>query len=76
MADAQITTPAEQIISKFGGLTGTAKAIGYPVSTVQGWGERGLIPLKHVPKLLEAARERNIDLTANDFLPTPTERAS
>ena len=61
---------AERIIERFGGITATAKRGGWPVSTVQGWKERGLIPQRRWPELMELAASENIPLTASDFLPT------
>lgn len=66
------------VIAKFGGLTGTARAIKRPVTTVQGWKDRGQIPQAHWNEIIAAAEARgeNIDLT--DFLkrhPTPQPEA-
>jgi hypothetical protein len=59
---------AEFIIGKFGGLTGTAKAVRKPVTTVQGWKDRGSIPQQHWRKLIAAAKERGEILDLEDFL--------
>lgn len=34
-------------------------------------GTGGIIPFKHVPALLDAAKEKGIELSADDFLPIP-----
>ena len=65
-----ITTisPAAFVIAKFGGLTGTAKAIDLPVTTVQGWKDRGQIPQTHWQKLMAAAFARGHKIELSDFL--------
>ena len=59
---------AEFIIGKFGGLTGTAKAIGKPVTTVQGWKDRGSIPQAHWLGLVKAAERYGAHIRLDDFL--------
>ena len=61
-------TAAEYVIGKFGGLTGTAKAIGKPVTTVQGWKDRGKIPQEHWHQLIAAARSKGEIVDLADFL--------
>jgi hypothetical protein len=61
-------SPAQFVISKFGGLTGTATAIGVPITTVQGWKDRGRIPQDHWRKLMEAAEHRGERLIITDFI--------
>lgn len=58
----------ETIINKFGGLTKLARALNmkHP-TTAQGWKSRGSIPARHIPRIIEAARERNIELGLDDF---------
>ena len=70
------TTPniAADVAAKFGGLTGTARALStedkpFAVSTVQGWVERKKIPQEHWPALIAAAKAADIDLSVADFLP-------
>lgn len=72
--------PAEIIISKFGGLTKTAKALStdekpFPVSTVQGWQDRGRIPQGHWPALIAVAKRDAVDLGVSDFLGVAIEAA-
>jgi hypothetical protein len=45
-----------------------ADAIGKPQSTVQYWNRTGSIPVKWQSLVLEAARQRNIELSAIDFV--------
>lgn len=65
--DSETKTQSEKIIEKFGGLTALAKALGKPVTTVQGWKERGYIPSKHQETILAKARENKIRLSPADF---------
>ena len=72
MADKD--TIAAKVVEKFGGLTGTARALStetkpFPVTTVQGWVERGRIPQDHWEALIRAAEAGDIALTVADFLP-------
>lgn len=60
-------TPAERIIEKFGGIHPMARKLSIPPSTVQGWKERGIIPAKRQPVVLNAAQESGINLTPADF---------
>ncbi len=53
---------AERIIGAFGGIRPMAKTMGLPVTTVQGWKERGAIPLARMAELREAAAKAGIDL--------------
>lgn len=55
---------AERIIAAFGGIRPMAKALGIAVTTVQGWKERGAIPLKRAAEIREAAARAGIDLDA------------
>lgn len=61
-------SPAAYVIRKLGGLTRTANALGIPVTTVQGWRDRGNIPHKHWMALIEAARSEGETLSLSDFL--------
>lgn len=61
-------SPAEYVIAKFGGLTATAKAIGRPVTTVQGWKDRGQIPQSYWTQLLGVGVDRGLQLEVSDFL--------
>jgi hypothetical protein len=59
---------AQSVIQRFGGQTALADAIGKPQSTVQYWNRTGSIPVKWQSLVLEAARQRNIELSAIDFV--------
>ncbi len=54
---------AEQIIEKFGGIRPMAGKMLVPVTTVQGWKKRGVIPANRREDVLRAAELNNIDLT-------------
>jgi hypothetical protein len=63
-----LLSPAAYVIGKIGGLTKTATALGIPVTTVQGWKDRGSIPQKHWPLLIEAAKAEGGTIELADFL--------
>jgi hypothetical protein len=66
-----------EIIDRFGGIRPMATKLTVPVTTVQGWKKRGIIPQIRHPDILSAAGRENIaidpaELAATD--PTPTGR--
>lgn len=63
--------PAQKVVNKFGGQSELAKLIGKNQSTVQYWTKSGAIPAKWQSLLLKLASERQIDLTAGDFVKVP-----
>lgn len=76
MSESRPTSPAEYVISLFGGLSGTARVLGLTASTVQGWKERGSIPQKYWKELIAAAALADRPLVVSDFLnehPAPKE---
>ncbi len=54
---------ASVIIERFGGIRPMAAKVGAPVTTVQGWKKRDVIPGGRREDVLKAANENNIDLT-------------
>jgi len=66
-------TPAERVIAKFGGIRPLADALGYTPSTVQGWGERGVIPARQIPKVIAAGRSAGVPVTVEECLDIPAE---
>jgi hypothetical protein len=59
---------AEKIISLFGGQRRLADVLGHEhQTTVQGWQQRGVIPLRQIPLVIKAARRLGIDLKHEDF---------
>lgn len=63
-----LLSPAAYVIGKFGGLTKTATALGIPVTTVQGWKDRGTIPQKHWSPLIDAAKNEGERIDLADFI--------
>lgn len=68
--------PASTIIRTLGGPNKVAEIAGVHRTRVSNWkrskedgGTGGMIPFKHVPALLAAARDKGVDLSADDFLP-------
>lgn len=67
--------PAYYVISVFGGVGATARAIGYTAGAVSKWklpasrqGCHGWIPRKSMQKILVVAKRRKLDITAEDLL--------
>lgn len=65
--------PAEYVISKCGGLTKTAKGLStperrVPVTTVQGWKERGKVPQEWWLPLIDLAKSEGEEIAIEDFL--------
>lgn len=54
---------AGKIIERFGGIRPMASKIDAPVTTVQGWKKRDVIPGTRRDQILKAASENNIDLS-------------
>ena len=64
-------TQVDRIISKFGGLTRLADALGHKhPTTVQGWRKRGVVPLRQIARVVGAAKKRKISLKVEDLVPT------
>ncbi len=68
--------PAASVIAKFGGAAETARILGVHRSQTTRWmkpaaagGTAGRIPARHQKRLLSAARERGIALSARDLIP-------
>ena len=58
---------AEKIIEKFGGQTALATLLGKGQSTIQHWAKTGVILAKWQTQLLNLAKEKGIELVAEDF---------
>lgn len=74
-------TPAQIIIDDLGGLTKTAKLLSteekpFPISTVQGWKERGKIPQEYWLPIIEAAKTVDKQIELSSFLGVQTESAA
>ena len=62
-------SPAERIIDRFGGISPLARLLGHKhASTVQGWKDRGRIPVWQIPEVMELAEREGIALDWKDFL--------
>lgn len=64
-------TPAERIIGKFESARELARRLGHTnPTTVQGWRERGLIPIKHAPRIIAVSADLASPVVPADFLPS------
>jgi hypothetical protein len=70
--------PAKHIIYALGGPSEVSRITGAHRTRVSNWmrrkedgGTGGLIPFRYAPALLAAAKERAVELSADDFLPQP-----
>jgi hypothetical protein len=61
--DVDALKNASAIIERFGGIRPMAAKVGAPVTTVQGWKKRDVIPGLRRGDILKAANENNIDLS-------------
>jgi len=68
--------PARTIIDRLGGPTEVSRITGAHRTRVSNWarpkesgGTGGTIPFKHVPVLLQAAKDKGVELSTDDFLP-------
>lgn len=71
---SEAMTPAQRAIEAFGGVQNLAAAIGRDVSRIHRWtypadrgGTDGHIPGSAVRRVLQAAKARGIELSANDL---------
>ncbi|HTJ65579.1 MAG TPA: mitofilin family membrane protein [Alphaproteobacteria bacterium] len=76
MADTpESASVTERIIERFGGIRPMAAKLDTPVTTVQGWKKRGIIPLTRHPDILAAAAREELALDADELAaadPTPS----
>lgn len=70
--------PAAKIIDRLGGEAKVSEITGTSFTAPYRWqhekskgGTGGLIPQRHHPVLLQYARENNIELSPEEFLPLP-----
>jgi hypothetical protein len=61
-------TPAEIVITTFGGVRATARELGCDPSAVSRWKRTGHIPNLYQRRILELAWSRGVDLTAHDLI--------
>jgi len=60
--------PAQSIIEKLGGPAAVAEIARVHRTRPYGWLKTGIIPLRHIPKLVAAAKARRIKLSTDDFM--------
>lgn len=57
------------IIQELGGIRKVARALHHPRhTTVQGWADRDRIPVDHWPDVLSLAKEKGVELDADDLM--------
>lgn len=61
-------TPVDLAIDMFGGVRKLAKSIGRDPAAVSRWRKHGLVPTQIQRKVLSAALERDIAITAHDIV--------
>ena len=61
--DQNAIDPAEQVIERFGGIRPMAHKMSVPVTTVQGWKKRNVIPGNRREDVIRAARQNNIEIS-------------
>ncbi len=54
---------ASAIIERFGGIRPMASKINVPVTTVQGWKKRNVIPAGRLEQIVEAARQHSVEIS-------------
>lgn len=68
------TTPAEIVISTFGGVCSTARILGLTASTVSKWQNhpkldgKGVIPRQHYKNIIKYSKDNNLGLTLEDLV--------
>lgn len=61
-------TQAEYLINRFGSIAATARALGHRnPSTVQGWKERGSVPVQQFQRLIEAGATLHPPLEQREY---------
>ncbi len=73
--------PAASIVQKLGGPSVVAKVAGVHRTRVSNWmrprsagGTGGRVPQDHHRALLDYAKQQSVELTAEDFIPAPTQK--
>lgn len=61
--DPEALENAEEIIERFGGIRPMSTKTRVPVTTIQGWKKRNVIPGQRRDEILEAAAQNNVDLS-------------
>lgn len=75
--------PATHIIQALGGAAQVASIVGVHRTRVYRWmksqadgGTGGIIPQRHIPKIMAAAKVAGVNLTGDDFLPASCREVS
>lgn len=61
-------SPTEYVIYRFGGVRATARALEMGPSSVSKWKKKKHIPASKIPRILEKAKELQLDIRANDLI--------
>ncbi len=61
-------SPASWAIRQFGGASVLARAVGCQRHDVSHWKAAERIPSRRLPAVLEAAKQRGLDVTAEDLI--------
>ncbi len=61
-ADNNAIADAEKVIERFGGIRPMASKMAVPVTTVQGWKKRNVIPGTRLDDLLKAAKSHDVEI--------------
>jgi P63C domain len=65
-------TVASRLFTKFGGQTNLARALGIKQSTVSHWAKTGTVPVRWHSKIIQAASERGLSVSAGDLISAPS----
>lgn len=68
MSDVIRINPGAVVVAAFGGVKATARALGTEHAKVSRWQSSGRIPSWWQERILRAAWERGVDLTAHDLV--------
>jgi hypothetical protein len=64
-------TVAARVITKFGGQSSLARALDMKQSTISHWAKTGTVPAKWHSKIIQAASDRGMSVSAGDLVSTP-----
>lgn len=75
MSDLSTTSPASEIIARYGGFRALAADLGIPESTVRNWPSLG-IPGKWLARLLDLSSERGLGISAEELVSATSRSAA
>jgi hypothetical protein len=64
-------TAAGRLITKFGGQSALARALDMKQSTIAHWAKTGTVPAKWHSKIIQAAADQRLSVSAGDLVSTP-----